>query len=174
MLPPVILIVGHVGGGKTSALTTLVAKWRASGKKVRGLLAHRVMENGHLVGYDLEVIGEEKRSVLARKRGTGVEQIGPFVFFEEALARGRRALRSAARAQIAVVDEIGPLELSGKGWIHEVERLLRKSKATLILVVRTELQGQIAQWLPPFQRRIVRFHIEELGEDRIAEVMAGR
>jgi nucleoside-triphosphatase THEP1 len=161
---PVILFVGPVGGGKTSTLTSLVSKWRASGKEVRGLLAHRVMEKGHRVGYDLEVIGKERRSALARKEGAGIEQIGPFVFLDDALARGRKALRAATSAQIVIVDEIGPLELSGRGWSREVERLLHKSKVTLILVARESLQEQLTKWLQSFDRVVHSLHTWETAK----------
>jgi len=154
MTSPVILFVGPVGGGKTTTLAHLVSEWRKLGKDVRGLLAHRVFEEGSFIGYDLEVIGEKKRSVLARKEGTGIEETGPFVFFEEALARGRQALRDAAKADVVIVDEVGPLELRGGGWAAEVEKLLRDSEAMVVLVVRENLREQTTQWLRAFGRPI--------------------
>ncbi|MFH1011226.1 MAG: nucleoside-triphosphatase [bacterium] len=159
-----ILFVGPVGGGKTTVLAHLVSEWRQSGKDVRGLLAHRVMEDGCPIGYDMEVIGEKKRSVLARKEGIGIERTGPFVFFDEALARGRRALRDAAKADIVVVDEVGPLELRGGGWASEVERLLSESEAVVIFVVREDLQLQIIEWLKPLGRTLHSFHFREAAK----------
>jgi nucleoside-triphosphatase THEP1 len=171
MSSPILLVTGPVGAGKTTALARLVQEWRTSGRDVRGILAHRVMKGGRTVGYDLEVIGEKERSVLARKKGTGVERIGPFVFFDEALALGRQALRNTVSAEIVVVDEIGPLELRGGGWAREVEELLRESEAVVILVVRKQIQKQVVQWLTRFERPIHSLRFEELaGSDIIAMI----
>jgi len=154
------------------AMANLVSAWRQSGKDVRGILAHRVMEGGRVIGYDLEVIGEEAHSVLARKKGIGLEKAGPFTFSDEGLARGRQALRNAVSAEIVLVDEIGPLELRGGGWAGEIEELLRESKALVILVVREELQKQVMRWLTVFQRPIHSLNFEELAGSDIAAMIS--
>ncbi len=172
MSSPILLATGPVGAGKTTALARLVQEWRASGRDVRGILAHRVMEGGRVTGYDLEVIGEKAHGVLARRKGIGLEKAGPFTFSDEALARGRQALRNATKAEIVVVDEVGPLELRSGGWAREVESLLRGSKAMIVLVVREELQKQVVEWLTPFQRPIHSFHFEELAGSDIAAMIS--
>jgi nucleoside-triphosphatase THEP1 len=172
MSSPILLVTGPVGAGKTTALARLVLEWRASGRDVRGILAHRVLEGGRVVGYDLELVGEKAHSVLARRKGIGFEQAGPFTFSDEALACGRQALRNAISAEIVVVDEIGPLELRGGGWAGEVEKLLRESEAIVILVVRKQLQKQVVQWLTRFERPIHSLRFEELARSDIVAMIS--
>jgi nucleoside-triphosphatase THEP1 len=172
MSSPILLVTGPVGAGKTTALARLVQEWRKSGRDVRGILAYRVVEGGRTVGYDLEVVGEKAHSVLARRKGIGSEQAGPFVFSDKALALGRQALRNAVSAEIVVVDEIGPLELRGGGWAGEVEELLRESEAVVILVVRKQIQKQVVQWLTRFGRPIHSLRFEELAGSGIIAMIS--
>ena len=139
---------------------------------MRGILAHRVFEGEQLVGYDLQIIGEDKPITLARKSGTGLEKIGPFVFSDDALARGRQVLKASATAEVVVIDEFGPLELSGGGWSEEVKRLLRESNAVMVLVVREGLVDEIRQWLHNDKRPIHVFSIEEIASDRFNKLMS--
>jgi nucleoside-triphosphatase THEP1 len=171
MAAPVVLLIGAVGAGKTTALTNLAGKWRASDRDVRGVLAHRVVEEGRLIGYDLEVIGEGKRVPLARKSGTGLEKIGPFAFSEAGLALGRRTLRESAAAQVVIVDEIGPLELKGGGWTKEVVELLRESSAALVLVVREELSARVRGWVQPIRQSVHELRLDELVESELLALL---
>jgi nucleoside-triphosphatase THEP1 len=171
MAAPVILLIGAVGAGKTTALMNLTRQWRASGRDVRGILAHRVMEEERLIGYDLEVIGEGKRASLARRGGTGLEKIGPFAFSKAGLALGRRALRESAAAQVVIVDEIGPLELKEGGWAREVVELLRESGAALVLVVREDLSDEVRRWVQPFRQSVHVFQLDELVESELVALL---
>ena len=169
---PVILLTGAVGAGKTTTLMNLVRKWLQSGKDVRGIIAHRVMKQERVIGYDLEVIGRDVRLPLARKDGTGSERIGPFVFSDDALAGGRRALKAAVMADIVVIDEFGPLELKGGGWAEEIKWLAQESNAILILVVREPLLEQVRAWLKPFERPIHSFTVEEVSEKTLTALIS--
>ncbi|MBU1936955.1 nucleoside-triphosphatase, partial [bacterium] len=169
---PVLLLTGAVGEGKTTALAKLVRFWNASGKDVRGILAYRVFEDEQLVGYDLEIIGDDERIILARKNGTGLEKIGPFVFSDDALARGRCALKASAAADVVVIDEFGPLELSGGGWSEEAAWLLQRSDAILIIVVREQIIEQVRRWLQPFKRAINSVKIGESEEEKLTAIIS--
>ena len=172
IIVPVVLLTGAVGAGKTTALRALVEKLQVVGKNVRGIVAHRVMEKECVVGYDLEVIGQDARLPLARKEGAGSERIGPFVFSDEALLVGRRTLRESANAEVVVVDEFGPLELEGGGWAEEVKWLLRESNAVMVLVVRETLIERVCEWLQPYRRAIYSFTIEEFTGNELTKLIS--
>jgi nucleoside-triphosphatase THEP1 len=82
--------------------------------------------------------------LASRGAGTG-EGAGSFRFEAKGLRHGRRALCRAVlrRPAVVVVDEIGPLELSGRGWRRAVDRLVpiyrRYRTRLLVLVVRERL-----------------------------------
>lgn len=70
-----------------------------------------------------------------------------FFFSQRALDFGNAVLTEAAkRAEVIVVDEVGPLELSGRGFAPGL-RLCRKSRAFLILTVRPHLLSAVRRWL---------------------------
>jgi len=43
-----------------------------------------------------------------------------------------------------VIDELGPLELAGKGWAPLIERILREDPKPMIWTVRRQLAAKIA------------------------------
>jgi nucleoside-triphosphatase THEP1 len=53
-------------------------------------------------------------------------QVGRFCFLPEGLGLGRRALEHAASSptRLIIVDEVGPLELSGGGWSQQLDALV--------------------------------------------------
>jgi nucleoside-triphosphatase THEP1 len=44
-----------------------------------------------------------------------------------------------------VIDEVGPLELSGKGWYNAIEELTRRSSAVNVWTVRRSLAEKAAR-----------------------------
>lgn len=152
---PVFLITGPQGSGKTSLLLALAEELRAKGKVPGGFAAPVVLEGGERIGYDLLDLETGERVVLARKNlaPTGI-RTGPFTFAPAGIAFGEQALASASThgCDVVAVDEIGPLELAGKGWSRAMDTLL-PAASTLLLVVRPDLAQQVAdRWnLKPTQ-----------------------
>jgi len=101
----------------------------------------------------LRAQGRRKPSGRTCTRGPGSERVGRFHLTEEGLEFGRRALRSTvrSRAALAVVDEVGLLELAGRGWATEINRLVDEYRAypqgMLLLIVRERLLDRArAKW----------------------------
>jgi nucleoside-triphosphatase THEP1 len=46
-------------------------------------------------------------------------------------------------ADMVIVDEFGPMELAGRGWRRQVDLLLSKTNAAILLVVREELVQEV-------------------------------
>lgn len=70
-----------------------------------------------------------------------------FFFSQQALDFGNSVLKEAAeKAKVIVVDEVGPLELSGHGFAPGL-RVCRESQAFLILTVRPHLLSSVKRWL---------------------------
>jgi nucleoside-triphosphatase THEP1 len=109
-----------------------------------------MFEGSERIGYDLLDLETDERVALARKNvlPTGIST-GPFTFLPAAIAFGELALASAAarKTHVIALDEIGPLELAGKGWSPALSALLLSPPGVLLLVVRPDLiQRVLERW----------------------------
>jgi nucleoside-triphosphatase THEP1 len=138
-----ILWTGGKHCGKTTRAAEFVHAARNVGFHVAGLLAFSVYDGQKLIGFDVFDVQSKTRVPLARRRDEGDR----FAFAQEGFAFGACVLASQAAqsADLVIVDEFGPLELSGKGWRESVDRLLTLSDALILLVVRQELIRRVQQ-----------------------------
>jgi nucleoside-triphosphatase THEP1 len=148
--PPVIILTGEQGSGKTSFIMSLAKRLSQEAFPMSGISAPVVLLDGARQGYDILDLATGERAPLCRITGVASgEQVGPFRFLPAGLALGTAAL-DASRDQaggVVIVDEIGPLELSGSGWSGAVTRLLDGMAASVILVVRPALLENVSrQW----------------------------
>jgi len=136
-----ILWTGQKHCGKTTRVAELVHTACNAGFDVAGLLAFSVYDGQKLVGFDVCDVRSKTCVPLARRGDAG----GRFIFAQEGFAFGACVLASRAvqSADLVIVDEFGPLELSGKGWRKSVDRLVASSDALILLVVRQELVRQV-------------------------------
>ena len=142
----VYLLTGKQGAGKTTLLQKAVAQLRGAGVSVGGILAHVRHHDSVRIGYDVEDIRTGECAALCRTdHGTAGETVGPFVFREEGLALGKKALAGTSRdgVSIAVVDEVGPLEMKGEGWAVEGRHLLDAFTGPIVFVVRPDLVDEL-------------------------------
>lgn len=138
----VFILTGAQGSGKTTFLLKLTVALAKRNISVGGILAPVVLQNGERLGYDVQDIANGQRVPLCRiGMGTAELRAGPFAFLNQGITLGEDALITAAAAHtpVIVVDEIGPLELSGKGWSSAVPRILTRNGSVAILVVRPAL-----------------------------------
>jgi nucleoside-triphosphatase THEP1 len=148
-----VVITGATGSGKTTLTTAVVDRLRARGVRVAGILAPGILTDGRRTGFDLVNLATGERAALAREQA---HVAGPharwsrFAFSTEGLALGRRALTGDARdADVVVVDEVGPFELSGGGWAGPLDALAHGFRGNLLLVVRQSVVEAVrARWGP--------------------------
>jgi nucleoside-triphosphatase THEP1 len=149
-LPPLFVITGSQGSGKTTFLLALARALQERGIPPGGFAAPVVLERGERAGYDLQDLETGERVPLARRNPAPSHlKAGPFVFFPAGIAFGEQVLESAARKKTGVIalDEIGPLEVAGSGWSRALSALLSSFEGVLLLVVRPDLIGQVTeQW----------------------------
>jgi nucleoside-triphosphatase THEP1 len=151
-----ILWVGEKHSGKTTALADFVENARTEGFKIAGILAPSIYHNSRLMGFDVLDLRDAARAPLARREICG-DTVGHFTFLDEGLRLGNAALSKEATesADLIVVDEFGPLELSGRGWRSSVDSLLDSSNHTVMLVVRRQLVDSVRRTYSGFQCRSV-------------------
>ncbi len=150
----IYILSGKVRSGKTTGLFDRFVENR----EAAGILAPD--QQGERMVYDLET---RRRFPLTARSGEGeVWKIGAFSFSVEAFREARDLLRRAFLRSPAwlVIDEIGPLELSGRGLEPVAGRIIRRYRhptypGNLLLVVREELLSavldryKIREWSQP-------------------------
>ncbi|MCU0457284.1 MAG: DUF2478 domain-containing protein, partial [Bacteroidales bacterium] len=139
---------GSQGEGKTAFVKKLIGLLNENGIKTGGILSERVMTGTETTGYDIVNISTGERSVfLRRDEDFGYEKIGRFSINPAGLEAGIAALESSAagRLQIIIVDEVGRLELQGRGWTQELDRLLKVPGCNIMISVRDVFVDQVKE-----------------------------
>ncbi len=137
-----ILWRGAKHSGKTSSVSQLAERARNEGFCVGGLLAPSIYLNGRLTGFEAVDLLSFTRVPLANRLPG---KTGSFHFMQEGLKFGHTALNAnrLSFAELIIIDEFGPLEISGGGWRDDVDLLLSRCKALVLLVVRDELADAV-------------------------------
>jgi nucleoside-triphosphatase THEP1 len=155
-----LLLVGPVSSGKSLFVERLTGPLRSAGLDVCGFFQRGVFgADGSKIGYDLVGLTSGKERALARREETGQGWRFDASAFDAALAEVRPAA-------LAVIDEVGPLELRGGGHAAAVERALACSDAAL-LVVREALADRVERWLSP-RAEVVVVRFEPGREEELA------
>jgi nucleoside-triphosphatase THEP1 len=145
-----VVLTGATGSGKTTLAFAVVERLRAGGARVAGILAPGLLGGGRRTGFDIVNLASGERAPLARE-GQVVAgrhaRWSRFGFDPRGLALGARALgEDRQEADVVVVDEVGPFELSGGGWAEPLDGLA-PFDGVLILVVRESVVDQVrAKW----------------------------
>lgn len=141
-----ILWTGPRHSGKTTSAADLAKKVKSKGFSIAGLLAPSIYTNGLLTGFDAVNIATGKRAPLSQRKQTNEPtSVGGFTFSKEGLKFGYNALdiNSMKSADLIIIDEFGPLELTGGGWRKNVDSILSDTNALLVLVVRNEIIDKV-------------------------------
>jgi len=147
--PPVIIITGETGQGKSTFTRTIVNKLTGDGIRVSGFCSRGVHINETRIGFDLEEIRTGNKTILARKTAEaegwisqGHYYFDPRVFEEKSDLIFREV---EAGADLLVIDEVGPLEMNDTGWHSLISRIINEKPLPMIWTVRKRLVGNVAR-----------------------------
>lgn len=150
-----ILIVGGIGAGKTTTGFDLVRELRKAQIPIGGVLAPRTMDNTRTVGYSVVDLGTDEPHDFASFIPSRIK-IGRFFIAEEGLGFAQRAIITAAnRGSVVFVDEVGRLELAGKGHAPPVRHLLG-TESVPVLLVRDAFVNEVLKTFGIEERKIFR------------------
>ena len=143
----VLLWTGEKHSGKSTVAGELVVCLQQAGITCGGLLAPGRYSNGKLCGFNAIDIASGVRETLLNRVETGQEpHVGNFAFCDSGVRLAKDALTRPLNGgfDFVIVDEFGTLELIGKGWRSQVDKLVELD-GVLMLVVREELTQQVAK-----------------------------
>jgi nucleoside-triphosphatase len=155
-----LLVVGKPGSGKTNWCREYIEWRREAGSSVGGILCPGIEKQGQRVGSNVVnlLTGEEAPFArLPRYRSfKGGERIGDYTISRHGILFACAAIERAIgnKCDLIVIDEVGPLELSGKGLMPAVESALA-SPANVLIVVRTSLKGALQRHFPDYEFAVV-------------------
>ncbi|NLO77235.1 MAG: DUF2478 domain-containing protein [Methanomicrobiales archaeon] len=172
-VPPVFLITGERGEGKTTTLGRVIERLKDERVAISGIITLGTVKDGLRNSFTVvNVATNVGVQLCSRETGTNGKRCGEFLFNTEGLEHGFQALslESAKGAELIVIDEVGHLELRGEGWSACIDRLTTEiDKIPMVWVVRKySLSQVIARWrlLNP-----VILDINEYSADEIANMI---
>jgi nucleoside-triphosphatase THEP1 len=149
------ILTGPVHAGKTILLKKTIPLLREKKFRIDGYLSESIRRNADLIGYDLIHLIQNESYPFIRTDGENEwEQIGRFYFLPETLDLAKSIVRECKKADLCVVDEVGPLELSGKGVWPAIEIFLKQPHPHLLLVIRNTLLDDIIEKIPAEDYRV--------------------
>ncbi len=128
-----IFVTGRPGIGKTSVLLRAVDTLKKRGYKVGGMISREVREGGVRVGFEVVDFYTEQRGWLAHVNQPVGPQVSKYrVNLSDLNAIGANSILTAvAKADMVVVDEIGPMELFSYAFKEAVFQAVRSHKPML-------------------------------------------
>jgi len=169
----IFILTGPVHSGKTTLLEKAVHKFRKSKVKVDGFLSKALWEGQELIGYDLFDLREESSIPLLRTKGEKEwQRVGSYFFLPSGLDEAERIILRSKDADLSVVDEIGPLELSGKGFWPALKLVLFPPQAAYLIVVRERILEDFFGILERSQTRVFDVRDEEILSQLTEEIRA--
>ncbi len=137
------ILTGPVHSGKTTLLKNTIPLLREGKIRIDGYLSESIWKNDECLGYELFDLKEYQGHPFIMIKGKkSWEKIGPYYIVPESLSRAKRIIHRALNSDLAIVDEVGPLELAGKGIWPALIKALFSPQPDLFLVIRDSVLGQ--------------------------------
>jgi molybdopterin-guanine dinucleotide biosynthesis protein A len=155
-----LLVVGEPGSGKTSWCREYIGWRRESVSSIGGILCPAIEQQGQRIGCNaLNLLTDQEVPFarLSRHRSFRAgEKIGSYTISKDGISFACSAIKQAveSRCDLVVIDEVGPLELGGKGLMPAVELALA-SAVNVLIVVRSSLREALQRRFPEHEFVVV-------------------
>ncbi len=145
--------------GKTSLLFRVWENLGELRSLVDGFLTRKAYAEGKLLGYDLFDLGQGDvfpfiRTTLSQEG----ERLGRFYFLPEGLEKAVKIILRYQTYKYLIVDEVGPLELGGRGLWPALSQQVRRPGFQGLLVIRVGLIDSFLELLQDLE--VKRFDME--------------
>jgi nucleoside-triphosphatase THEP1 len=143
----IFIVTGEKEEGKTSALVEVIDKLKGAGVSVGGFISPRIIVDGKTIGYYLEGVLDGRRQILMTEtEQNGFQKIGRFWLDPNVIKRVTSTIEEQALSpSVIFIDEVGRLELEGRGW-DEVLRSLLLTNVVVVIAVRKAFVDEILKY----------------------------
>ena len=141
----VIIVTGTIGIGKTTVCRKLVEILRNKGYTCGGILTSKAADKGIIIE---DIQSGEKETLASINTVYHGPRTAKYFFNPNGINFGIRAIDKGTSATILIVDEIGHLELRGKGFVKTPELIKAGKVKNCLLVIRKELLPAFLPQLP--------------------------
>lgn len=167
----IFILTGPVNSGKTTLLKRVVKELKKQKFKVDGFLSEALWENEEKIGFNLFDLRGERVIPYIRKSGQrDWERSGSYFFTPQGMNWAKQAILRSAEADIFVVDEIGPLELSGKGLWPALDKITFERAQIFLFVVRKSILNDLLKVLRKGKKRIFDVENGEIFSRMVEEI----
>jgi nucleoside-triphosphatase len=166
-----ILLEGRPGAGKSTIARRLADRLGRDGIPVSGFLTEEIRESGRRLGFSLERFGGE-RGVLAHVNLPGPPRVGRYGVDVAAFERlAIPALEQACEHEVAIIDELGKMELASDAFREALAGLLDRP----VPVVAT-VQSASHAFTNALKRRrdVETMRVTTANRDELPELLAAR
>jgi len=134
------ILTGPLHSGKTTLLKNITQVLENMNMRIDGFLSQVVMKNNCIMGYDLFDLKNKVFFPYMRKTGKCQWiRYRSYFLIPKGLKEAKKIILRKKDADIFIVDEVGPLELSGKGLFPELEKLIREPVVPMLIVVQSRI-----------------------------------
>lgn len=149
----IFIISGRVQSGKTTFAGALAETLGKEGFRIAGFLCRGTFINDRRDSYTLEELGSGIKIPMASSGfREGWFRYRRFYFNPAALEKGREMVLASLAGQpdLIVIDEVGPMEMEGRGWNSLLGELVSIGTIPQVWVVRDCLVDAVMeQWRIP-------------------------
>jgi nucleoside-triphosphatase THEP1 len=142
----VFIVSGQVHSGKSGFMGEFIQECRKKGLQVDGILATGTFKKNQRDTFTMIHIREGRSYALAaREKKAGWFRYRRYYFDPSAFERGLGILTRGLAEQndVLVLDEIGPMELGGRGWYRALQVLDRDYRIPQVWVVREKILDEV-------------------------------
>jgi nucleoside-triphosphatase THEP1 len=150
----IYIVSGKVQGGKSTFLEEFVRLAGKTSLKIHGFIAEGSFKNKERSGFRLKDINSgESIQMASGDKKEGWQKFSRFYFNPAAFEFGRTVIDKAilGKADLIILDEVGPMELAGKGWSEVIEMLEKQTHIQQLWSVRERLLKEVR----------IRWHLDE-------------
>lgn len=136
-MPARILLRGRPGSGKTTVAARTAELLAARGVPVGGFVTDEVREAGRRRGFRVRRLDDGEFATLADIDLPGPPRVGRYGVDRDAFERlALPALE--VDGGVAVVDELGPMELASAAFVEAVEDLLERGDVAVLATIHAK------------------------------------